>query len=445
MPPILTVSALNEAVRAELEGSFPLIWVEGELSNLARPASGHLYFSLKDSGAQVRCALFRNRARLLGFRPTDGTQVLARARVSLYAPRGDYQLIVEHMEASGDGALRRAFEALRRQLEAEGLFDPAARRPLPAFPRRVGVVTSPSGAAIRDILSVLRRRFPALPVLIFPVPVQGTEAAPAMVRALEQAAHQGNCDVLILARGGGSLEDLWAFNEESVARAIRACPVPVVSGVGHETDVTIADFAADLRAATPSAAAELVSPNGQDLIQRVAHQQALLQERMNRRLHALRLQLQTLERHLRQQHPERRLQDRSQRLDELEQRLRQAMVRRQQDQRARLQVLWSRLQRTSPAARVLTGQERCEQFSQRLHRAMDLRLERLNTRLTGNARTLHTVSPLATLGRGYSILADESGQVIRTASQVQPNQRLQARLGEGEIHCRVEKLREPSP
>ncbi|SEK21894.1 exodeoxyribonuclease VII large subunit [Ectothiorhodospira marina] len=445
MPPTLTVSALNEAVRAELEGSFPLIWVEGELSNLARPASGHLYFSLKDSGAQVRCALFRNRARLLGFRPTDGTQVLARARVSLYAPRGDYQLIVEHMETSGDGALRQAFEALRRQLEAEGLFDPAARRPLPAFPRRVGVVTSPSGAAIRDILSVLRRRFPALPVLIFPVPVQGTEAAPAMVRALEQAAHQGNCDVLILARGGGSLEDLWAFNEESVARAIRACPVPVVSGVGHETDVTIADFAADLRAATPSAAAELVSPNGQDLIQRVAHQQALLQERMNRRLHALRLQLQTLERHLRQQHPERRLQDRSQRLDELEQRLRQAMVRRQQDQRARLQVLWSRLQRTSPAARVLTGQERCEQFSQRLHRAMDLRLERLNTRLTGNARTLHTVSPLATLGRGYSILADESGQVIRTASQVQPNQRLQARLGEGEIHCRVEKLREPSP
>lgn len=251
MPEILTVSDLNEAVRQQLESGFPLVWVEGELSNLARPASGHLYFSLKDSGAQVRCALFRNRARLLGFRPADGTQVLARARVSLYAPRGDYQLIVEHMEESGDGALRRAFEALRRKLEAEGLFDPATRRPIPAFPRRVGVITSPSGAAIRDILSVLRRRFPALPVLVFPVPVQGTEAAPAIVRALEQAACQGDCDVLILARGGGSLEDLWAFNEESVARAIRACPLPVVSGVGHETDVTIADFAADLRAATP--------------------------------------------------------------------------------------------------------------------------------------------------------------------------------------------------
>ncbi|MCG5525509.1 exodeoxyribonuclease VII large subunit [Ectothiorhodospira haloalkaliphila] len=443
MPEILTVSDLNEAVRQQLESGFPLVWVEGELSNLARPASGHLYFSLKDSGAQVRCALFRNRARLLGFRPADGTQVLARARVSLYAPRGDYQLIVEHMEESGDGALRRAFEALRRKLEAEGLFDPATRRPIPAFPRRVGVITSPSGAAIRDILSVLRRRFPALPVLVFPVPVQGTEAAPAIVRALEQAACQGDCDVLILARGGGSLEDLWAFNEESVARAIRACPLPVVSGVGHETDVTIADFAADLRAATPSAAAELVSPNGEDLLRRVAHARALLQERMGRRLHALRLQLQGLDRHLRQQHPERRLQDRSQRLDELEQRLHHAMVRRQRDHRTRLRVLWSRLQRTSPAARVLAGQERCAQLSQRLHRAMDLRLERLNTRLTGNARTLHTVSPLATLARGYSILTDESGQVIRSSTQVQPNQRLQARLSEGEIQCRVEETREP--
>ncbi|TVQ74315.1 MAG: exodeoxyribonuclease VII large subunit [Chromatiaceae bacterium] len=445
MPPILTVSDLNEAVRNELEGGFPLVWVEGELSNLARPASGHLYFSLKDSGAQVRCALFRNRARLLGFRPADGTQVLARARVSLYVPRGDYQLIVEHMEESGDGALRRAFEVLRRKLESEGLFDPAARRPLPAFPRRVGVITSPSGAAIRDILAVLRRRFPALPVLVFPVPVQGAEAAPAIVRALDQAASRGDCDVLILARGGGSLEDLWAFNEESVARAIRACPLPVVSGVGHETDVTITDFAADLRAATPSAAAELVSPNGQDLIRRVAHQQALLQERMERRLQALRLQLQGLERHLRQQHPERRLQDRSQRLDELEQRLRQAMVRRQRDHRTQLRVLWSRLQRTSPAARVLTGQERCAQLSQRLHRAMDLRLERLNTRLTGNARALHTISPLATLGRGYSILMTETGEVIRAASQVQPDQRLQARLSQGEIQCRVEETREPSP
>ncbi|MCG5497157.1 exodeoxyribonuclease VII large subunit [Ectothiorhodospira variabilis] len=442
MPEILTVSDLNEAVRQQLESGFPLVWVEGELSNLARPASGHLYFSLKDSGAQVRCALFRNRARLLGFRPADGTQVLARARVSLYAPRGDYQLIVEHMEESGDGALRRAFEALRRKLEAEGLFDPATRRPIPTFPRRVGVITSPSGAAIRDILSVLRRRFPALPVLVFPVPVQGTEAAPAIVRALEQAACQGDCDVLILARGGGSLEDLWAFNEESVARAIRACPLPVVSGVGHETDVTIADFAADLRAATPSAAAELVSPNGDDLLRRVAHARALLQERMGRRLHALRLQLQGLDRHLRQQHPERRLQDRSQRLDELEQRLHHAMVRRQRDHRTRLRVLWSRLQRTSPAARVLAGQERCAQLSQRLHRAMDLRLERLNTRLTGNARTLHTVSPLATLARGYSILTDESGQVIRSSTQVQPDQRLRARLSQGEIQCRVETVQE---
>ncbi|MBK1692539.1 exodeoxyribonuclease VII large subunit [Ectothiorhodospira mobilis] len=435
---VFTVSQLNEAVRDHLEGGFPLVRVEGELSNLARPASGHLYFSLKDADAQVRCALFRNRARLLGFRPDNGMQVLARARVSLYAPRGDYQLIIEHLEEAGDGALRRAFEALRRRLQAEGLFDADSKRPLPPFPRRVGVITSPTGAAIRDILSVLRRRCPALPVLVHPVPVQGTEAAPRIVRALEQAGRRGDCDVLILARGGGSLEDLWAFNEEAVARAIRACPVPVVTGVGHETDVTIADFAADLRAATPSAAAELASPDGGALLQRVNRLEALLQMRFQRRMEAGHRRLLELERRLGRQHPERRLQERGQRLDELEQRLHGAMGRTLRSQGERLQGLGLRLLRASPRSRIQALGQHRDHLSGRLQRAMDLHLERLGHRVAVQARSLHAVSPLATLGRGYSILLTPAGEVVRSARQAPPGTRLQARLARGHLDCRVE-------
>lgn len=435
---VLTVSQLNEAVRDHLEGGFPLVRVEGELSNLARPASGHLYFSLKDANAQVRCALFRNRARLLGFRPDNGMQVLARARVSLYAPRGDYQLIIEHLEEAGDGALRRAFEELRRRLQAEGVFDADRKRPLPPFPHRVGVITSPSGAAIRDILSVLRRRCPALPVLIHPVPVQGTEAAPRIVRALEQAGRRGDCDVLILARGGGSLEDLWAFNEAVVARAIRACPVPVITGVGHETDVTIADFAADLRAATPSAAAELVSPDGASLLQRVNRLEVLLQMRFQRHFEQKQRRLVELEQRLRRQHPERRLQERGQRLDELEQRLHGAMGRTLRGQGERLQGLGLRLRRASPLSRIQALGQHRDHLSGRLQRAMDLRLERLGHRLAVQARSLHAVSPLATLGRGYSILLTPAGEVVRSAQQAPPGSRLQARLARGQLHCRVE-------
>lgn len=257
---VFTVSQLNDEVRALLENQFPLIWVEGEISNLARPASGHLYFSLKDDAAQVRCAMFKMRNRLLDFQPENGQQVLLRTRVSLYPARGEFQLIVEHMEAAGDGALRRQFELLKRRLSEEGLFDPESKLPLPMVPERLGVITSPTGAAIRDILSVLKRRFPGIPVLIYPVPVQGAEAPAAIVKALRTAAARHECDLLIMARGGGSLEDLWAFNDEAVARAMHACPIPIVSGIGHEIDFTIADFVADQRAPTPSAAAELVSP-----------------------------------------------------------------------------------------------------------------------------------------------------------------------------------------
>ncbi|MFP4682376.1 MAG: exodeoxyribonuclease VII large subunit [Ectothiorhodospira sp.] len=433
----LTVSQLNEAVRGQLEGGFPLVLVEGELSNLARPGSGHLYFTLKDSTAQVRCALFRNRARLLGFRPGEGMQVLARARVSLYVPRGDYQLIVEHLEEAGDGALRRAFEALRSRLQAEGLFNPEEKRPLPHFPRRVGVLTSPTGAAIRDILSVLRRRFPALPVLIHPVPVQGPEAAPRIVRALQRAGERGDCDVLILARGGGSLEDLWAFNEEALARAIRACPVPVVSGVGHETDVTIADFAADLRAATPSAAAELVSPDGPGLTQRLLRLETQLAARFRRHTDERRRRLAELEQRLRRQHPEHRLQQRAQRLDEMTQRLQAAMDRITREEAKHLEGLGQRLLQASPRRRLEALAQHRAHLSDRLHRAMALRLERLDHRVAVQARSLHTISPLATLGRGYSILMNPAGQVVREPDQAPAGTRLEARLARGRLACRV--------
>ena len=258
---IFTVSDLNREARELLEGHFPLVWVEGEISNLARPSSGHIYFSLKDEAAQVRCAMFKMRNRLLNFQPENGQQVLARARISLYEARGDFQLIIEHMEETGDGALRRQFELLKHKLFEEGLFDESHKRELPSLPTRLGVITSPSGAAIRDILSVLKRRFPGIPILIYPVPVQGNEAPPAIIDAIKTAGIRKDCDLLILARGGGSLEDLWAFNDESVARAIYHCPIPVVTGIGHEIDFTIADFVADFRAPTPSAAAEYISPD----------------------------------------------------------------------------------------------------------------------------------------------------------------------------------------
>ena len=258
---ILTPSTLNRLVRDLLEDALPLVWIEGELSNVARPASGHLYFTLKDANAQVRCAMFRPKAIGLRFRPADGAHVLVRARVGLYEPRGEFQLVAEHMEPAGEGALQREFEQLKARLDAEGLFDRSRKRPLPAFARRIGVITSATGAAVRDVLSVLSRRWPLAEVDVLPVPVQGREAPPAIVSMLRRASASGRYDVLLLTRGGGSLEDLWAFNDEQVARAVHASAVPVVSAVGHEVDFSIADFVADLRAPTPSAAAELLVPD----------------------------------------------------------------------------------------------------------------------------------------------------------------------------------------
>ena len=437
---IYSVSRLNHEARMVLEGNFPLLWVEGEISNLARPASGHWYFSLKDSQAQVRAAMFRNRNQLLRFRPADGTQVLVRARISLYEARGDYQLIVEHMEEAGAGALQRAFEALKQRLAAEGLFAPEHKRPLPALPRRIGVVTSPSGAAIRDILSVLARRFPAIPVVLYPVPVQGEGAGARIAAALRRAGERAECDVLILARGGGSLEDLWAFNEEAVARALYDSPIPVVSGVGHEVDVTIADFAADLRAATPSAAAEAVSPDGQAWLQQLLRLDGRLLTLLRQHQRQARQALEGLGRRLQAQHPGQRLRQRAQRLDELDQRLRRAQDRRLARARIDLSQWQARLRGLAPAPRLARLAARRGELERRLRAALAHRLERQRQALKGLVRALDTVSPLATLGRGYSITRRvRDGALLRTAGEVELGEQMETRLADGGLISIVQR------
>lgn len=441
---IYTVSRLNREARAVLEGNFPLLWLEGEVSNLARPRSGHIYFSLKDEFAQVRCAMFRMRAMNLNFRPTDGMRVIARVKVGLYEPRGDYQLVIEHMEEAGDGALRRAFEALKQRLDKEGLFEASHKRPLPAMPQRIGVVTSPSGAAIRDILTVLKRRFPAIEVVIYPVAVQGEGAGNEIAEMIHLAGRRNECDVLIVGRGGGSLEDLWAFNEESVARAIYHSPLPVVSAVGHEVDITIADFAADMRAPTPSAAAELLSPDRQAWLERM--------QRVETRLHQLlRLQLQQHKQQLlslskRLKHPGRRLQDNAQRLDELEMRLNQAQRHQLRHRRSQLETLRARLARHNPATRLEQLGQRQRELERRLHQAIELRLQLLRQRLEGQAHALETVSPLATLSRGYAIVSHvKTDKVIHCSDELKPGETVRTRLHRGRLLCRVEEIENDKP
>ncbi|MBT8768226.1 exodeoxyribonuclease VII large subunit [Metapseudomonas boanensis] len=432
---VLTVSQLNQRARHLLEDVFPQVWVEGEISNLARPASGHLYFTLKDAQAQVRCALFRQNAQRVRQSLRDGLAVRVRGKVSLFEGRGDYQLIADAVEPAGDGALRLAFEALKEKLAAEGLFATERKRPLPAHPRRIGIVSSPTGAVIRDIISVFRRRAPQVQLTLIPTAVQGREATAQIVRALALADAQG-FDALILARGGGSLEDLWCFNEEAVARAVAACRTPIVSAVGHETDVSISDFVADMRAPTPSAAAELLAPDVGDLQQRLDSLHRRLVLRLRDQLTRERLRLDGLFRRLR--HPGERLRQQSQRLDELDMRLRRAFERNLQVRHERLTRLDTRLAAQHPGRVLTLLRQKLDSLSARLPRAARETLKDRRQRLDSLAQTLHVVSPLATLGRGYSILLDDKGQAVRAASQTRPGQRLKARLAEGELDVRVE-------
>lgn len=434
--PVFTISQLNRRARQLLETHFPLIWVEGEISNLSRPGSGHWYFTLKDSDAQVRCAMFRNRNGLVRFQPNHGDHVLVRCRVSLYEGRGDYQLIVEHMEPAGYGALQRRFDELRAKLAAQGLFDEAHKRPLPLQPQHLGVITSPTGAALQDILAVLRKRFPALPVTVYPVSVQGNKAAGEIAAAIAAANRDQRCDVLIVGRGGGSLEDLWPFNEETVARAIYASALPIVSAVGHETDFTIADLVADVRAPTPSAAAELISPDAEQLLRRLHQANLALQHAMQRVLQRKSQQLDWLGQRV--VSPTRRLELWQHRLEHLRQRLGAVMGRELTARRHRLERLDAQLQQRHPRLIHTLLSDKVAQLSQRLDHTIERRLTDHRQRLAHQAGLLHALSPLQTLERGYAIVQGEQGAVIRSVTQVEAGSRVNVRLSDGALLCRVE-------
>jgi exodeoxyribonuclease VII large subunit len=441
---VLTVSALTALLKDTLEGRFTGLWVEGEVSNLRVHSSGHAYFTLKDEGAQLRAVLFRGRARRVRFELADGLHVLAFGSLDVYAIRGEYQLVCELLEPRGLGALQLAFEQLKARLAAEGLFDPARKRPLPALPRRVGLVTSPTGAAVRDFLRVVTRRFAGLQVLVHPVRVQGETAAGEIAEALDTLNRLGGLDVIVVARGGGSLEDLWAFNEEAVARAIAASKIPVISAVGHETDVTIADFVADLRAPTPSAAAELVVREKALLAERVGELELRLGRAMRQRAGRLRERLEDLGRRRVLADPARPLRDRAQRLDELAARLAGGFQRHHGQARERLLRAERALRPALVAAPIRHGRRLAGQLARRLLQAAASEAGRRWRTVEGLAGRLDSLSPLACLARGYSICTGPGGVALTRADDVRPGDRVGVRLHAGNLDCRVEEVR-PAP
>ena len=433
---IYTVSRLNFEVRDLLTAELPIIWIEGEISNSRRSGPGHLYFTLKDEDCQVSCAMFRNRNLTLAFTPEDGLRVLAYTKVDLYPTRGTFQLIVEHMEQSGEGALHRAFDALKARLSKEGLFNQSHKRDVPALPKKIGLVTSPTGAAVRDILSVLARRFPAIPVVIYPVAVQGKRAAEKIASMFERIAERADCDVLVLARGGGSLEELWAFNEEVLARAMFRCSIPIVTGIGHEIDFTIADFVADQRAATPSAAAELITPDSQDWKQRFAE----LSERLQ---HALISQIDHRRERLgwamkRLIHPRRRLQDMEQRTDDVRLRLTRSVKNRMAEYARDVSILDARLSRHTPEAIVKSHQGECQSLNRRLALAIVKCVSEKRAHLLSLRRAFEAVGPQQTLERGYAIITREAnGDIVRDTNTVKPGEHVRARLKSGSLTAQV--------
>ncbi len=418
-PTVLSVTELNRSVRELLEASIPLLWVGGEISNLTRAASGHWYFSLKDAKAQVRCVMFRNRNTYLDWQPREGDQVEARALVSLYEARGEFQLTIEALRRAGLGALFEAFERLKARLQQEGMFDAARKRPLPAYPRQIGIVTSPDAAALRDVLTTLRRRMPGIPVVLYPTPVQGKGAAELIAKAIRSASERGECDVLIVCRGGGSIEDLWQFNEEIVARAIAACGMPVVSGVGHETDFSIADFAADVRAATPTAAAELVSQDRALLLQQVEQLRRRLARQMNHVLSEQMQKLDTLSRCL--VHPGEKIRQQRDMLEQLQARLGQALQR-----------------------KLHVAQAGYAPLPQRLEMAALRDSERRRNRLEQLAQSLQHLNPHGVLERGYSLIQTAQGVVVRSSRQIAASDRLQLTFAEGSAEAAVTGVRPTS-
>ncbi|MFD1216172.1 MULTISPECIES: exodeoxyribonuclease VII large subunit [Microbulbifer] len=429
--PVLSVSELNREVKHLLEGNIPLLWVGGEISNFATPTSGHWYFTLKDARAQVRCAMFRGRNRGVRFRPGNGVEVLARARVSLYEGRGEYQLIIEHLEEAGFGALMRQLEVLKAKLQAEGLFELTRKKPLPTLPATIGIITSPTGAAVRDMIQVLGRRYPAADIELIPVAVQGQGAAQQIADAIALAGRLRRHDLLIVGRGGGSLEDLWSFNEEIVARALAACPIPTISAVGHETDTTVADLVADVRAPTPSAAAEIASANAAELQETIRGHQSRLQRGMELQLRHLDQQVQLTVNRLR--HPREQLQNHAQRLDHLELRLRRATRQNTENNTKRLASALRAFDRAHPHQRLEATRDQLSERGIQLRLAVQRQLRESQEKLAHLSQLLHSVSPLAVLDRGYAIIQDDQQRVLRDAQQVKPGQRIHARLAKGEI------------
>ncbi|EFF0436915.1 exodeoxyribonuclease VII large subunit [Escherichia coli] len=439
-PAIFTVSRLNQTVRLLLEHEMGQVWISGEISNFTQPASGHWYFTLKDDTAQVRCAMFRNSNRRVTFRPQHGQQVLVRANITLYEPRGDYQIIVESMQPAGEGLLQQKYEQLKAKLQAEGLFELQYKKSLPSPAHCVGVITSKTGAALHDILHVLKRRDPSLPVIIYPTAVQGDDAPGQIVRAIELANLRNECDVLIVGRGGGSLEDLWSFNDERVARAIFASRIPVVSAVGHETDVTIADFIADLRAPTPSASAEMVSRNQQELLRQIQSVQQRLGMAMDYFLANRTRRFTLLHHRLQQQHPQLRLARQQTALERLQQRMNLAIDSQIKRTNKRQVRLLQRLNQQNPQPRIHRVQSRIQHLEHRLAEHVHSRLSAMRERF-GNAVThLEAVSPLSTLARGYSVTTVTDGKVLKKVKQVKTGDVMTTRLEDGWVKSEVKGI-----
>lgn len=433
---ILKISELNAEVALLLQSAFPLLWVEGEISNLSRPSSGHLYFSLKDSKAQIRCAMFKNKNINLNIKPNNGLKVLARVRVSLYEPRGDYQLIIEHLEDFGEGQLQKDFELLKKKLDTQGLFDSSHKKSLPHFPSRIGIITSATGAALQDVLNVLSRRCPHIPILIYPTPVQGDNAATRIVKAIQQADHDKRCDVLLLIRGGGSIEDLWSFNEEIVANAIFATTIPIVCGVGHEIDFTISDFVSDQRAPTPSAAAELISPNRLDLLSHINHLEKTLINNIKSSFQLKKERLDGLQHRLKQQSGLTILQQYQQQVDRYETRLKHSIQRNNEQLKIKLQHLEKRLLTQSPSHHLGQQHLQINNLKQRLITAIHRKHQHSTDQLNMLATKLNIISPLATLNRGYSIVRDKK-TVIYSVQQLSSDKKLNIIVSDGNFNCEV--------
>ena len=431
--PVIPVSLLNRMARERLESAFPLCWVAGEISNLTYAASGHVYFTLKDAQAQVRCVMYRNRAQLLGWRLANGQRIEARVLVTLYEARGDFQLNVENARQAGTGNLYEEFLRRKARLDAEGLFAPEHKRDLPAFPRRIGLITSPQAAALRDVLTTLRRRAPQVGVVLYPTPVQGAGAAREIVAALRMAGERKECDLLILCRGGGSLEDLWEFNDEALARAIRACPLPVISGVGHETDFTLADFAADCRAPTPTAAAELAAPARDTLLDTLAAQRRQLQRQWQTALQSRQQALDLLA--LRLVHPAEQIARQRRQLDHLAHRLGGALAQTCARRRQALGALGQRLTVARPQTE--RAARRLDALAHRLDAAGHQALDERRANLARFAAALAHLNPQAVLERGYSLVTDEHGVIVRDSRTLEPNARIAVCFRHGRAEATV--------